>query len=240
MYAMLGSWPDIGFAVNQLTQYGSNPVQSHLNTPTHVLCYLRATQAHQFTYGQNDSSKLIAYSNSDWAANTDTCCSMTGFCFIFTGACVSWTTHKQCTVTLSSTEAEYMAFTACAKHAKWTISLLQQLDFDVDLLLEIFSDSLGARAIAENPTHHDQTKHTDIQHHYIQDHIPDGTLHISPISSKDNIADVLTKSFCHDWHAFLKKKLGIVSDSIVGEYLKDDQAISIDILRLSQLMIELQ
>ena len=131
-------------------------------------------------------------------------------------------TRKQRTVALSSTEAEYMALTACAKHAKWTISLLQQLDFDVDLPLEIFSDSLGARAIAENPTHHDRTKHIDIQHHYIRDCISDGTLHVSPVSSKDNIADVLTKSFPRDRHTFLTKKLGIVGDSIAGEYWKDD------------------
>ena len=40
MYAMLGSWPDICFAVNKLAQYGSNPTNTHLNAALHVLCYL--------------------------------------------------------------------------------------------------------------------------------------------------------------------------------------------------------
>ena len=72
MYAMLGSWPNIGFAINWLAQYGSNSVQSHLNAAAHVLQYLRATQAHQLIYGKNDSSKVIAYGDSDWAVNTGT------------------------------------------------------------------------------------------------------------------------------------------------------------------------
>ena len=92
-------------------------------------------------------------------------------------------------------EVEYMALTACAKHAKWTISLLEQLEFNIDLPLNIFLDSLGAKAIAKNLVHHDCTKHIDIQHHYIQDCISASPLHISSVGSKDNAANILTKSF---------------------------------------------
>ena len=120
MYAMLGSQPDICFAINRLAQYGSNPSKQHLNAALHVLRYLELTRAHQMTYGWNDCSELIEYSNSDWAADTDTQCSTTGFCFLFTGGSISWMTWKQHTVALSSTEAKYMALTTCVKHGKWT------------------------------------------------------------------------------------------------------------------------
>ena len=79
MYAMLGSQPDIDFAVNQLIQYGSNPVQSHVNAAMHVLHYLKATHGHQLTHGKNDCSELITYSDSNSAADPDTCHSTTGF-----------------------------------------------------------------------------------------------------------------------------------------------------------------
>jgi len=45
-------------------------------------------------------------------------------------------------------EAEYMALTECAKHGKWTMFLLQQLDFKIDSLM-LFTDSLGDKSIAE-------------------------------------------------------------------------------------------
>lgn len=113
-----------------------------------------------------------------------------------------------------------MALAACAKHAKWTISLLEQLEFDVDLPLNIFTDSEGAKAIAENPKHHDRTKHIDIQHHYIRERVSDGTLTVLPVDSDDNTADIFTR----DRHVFLTKKLGLVGDSIAGECSENTDA----------------
>ena len=115
MYAMLGSRPDIRFTVNRLAQYGSNPSHTHLNSALHILRYLRATKDHRLTYGQNDSSELIGYSDSDWAGDKDTRRSTTGYCFLLMGASIPWAARKQHTVALSSTEAEYMALTACTK-----------------------------------------------------------------------------------------------------------------------------
>ena len=137
-----------------------------MNAASHVLRYLKGTHHYQLTYGQNDCAKLIGYSDSDWAADTDDLRSTTGYCYTLTGACVAWQTRKQRTVALSSTEAEYMALTETAKHGQWAIQLLQQLDFEVDTI-ELYSDSLGARAIAENLVHHSRTKHIEIRHHYI-------------------------------------------------------------------------
>ena len=219
MYAMLGSRPDICFAVNKLAQYGSNPSHTHLNSALHVLRYLRSTKDHCLTYGRNDCSELIAHSDSDWGADKDTRRSVTGYCFMFTGTAISWAARKQRTVALSSTEAEYMAVAACAKHAKWTISLLEQLEFDVELPIDIFLDSDGAKAIAENPRHNDRTKHINIQHHYIQEHVSDGTLAVLPVDSDDNTADVFTKSFPCNRHEFLTEKLGLVGSSNHGGVL---------------------
>ena len=83
-----------------------------------------------------------------------------------------WATQKRCTVALSS--VEYMGIIECAMHTRWSISLLQQLDFNIDLPIDIHHDSLGARVI---------TKHIDIHYHYIRDAIDDGI-----------IDDILTKS----------------------------------------------
>ena len=107
------------------------------------------------------------------------------------------------------------------KHGVWTIQVLRQLNFDVDTI-ELYSDSLGARAIAENPVHHGRTKHIDIRHHYIRDIILDGSFHVSPVPTKDNVADALTKSFAHDRHEYLTAKLGLVACSNAGEYCESD------------------
>ena len=114
------------------------------------------------TYGKNDSTELVSYSDSGWAANTDDRRSTKGYVFILSGGSIAWATQKQRTVALSSTGVEYMALTECMKHAQWTIFLLQQLDFEIELPLDIFSDSLGARAIASNAVFHKRTKHINV------------------------------------------------------------------------------
>ena len=103
-----------------------------------------------------------------------------------------------------------MALTECTKHAEWTVSLLQQLDFEVDLPIDIYCDSLGARAIAANSVYHKHTKHIAICYHYIRDVISHGTVNIEAISTKNNIANILTKSLPRNCHESLVEKLGLV------------------------------
>ena len=214
MDTILCSHPDICFVVTWLTQYGTNPTQTHMNTALHVLWYLKDTHHYQLTYGRNDCTVLIGYSNSDWAVDMDDRRSTTGYCYTLAGACIAWQKRKQRTATLSLTEAEYMALTETTKHGQWAIQLLQQLDFEVDTI-ELYSDSLGACAIAENPVHHSCTKHIEIWLHYIRDAMQDGTFEFSSVPTKDNIADAPTKSFARDRHQFLGKKLGLVNGSRV-------------------------
>ena len=217
MYAMLGSRPDICFVVNRLLQFGSKPTEAHLHATQHVLQYLSATCDYQLTYGCNDATELVGYCHSDWAADPDTWCSTTGYTFILSGGSIAWATQKQCTVALSSTEAEYMALTECVKHAEWNISLLEQLNFDIDLPLEIYSDSLGARAIAKTNVYHKSTKHIDIRHHYVREVIERNIVNIEEVGTKNNVADLLTKSMPRDRHHLLTMKLGLIDASTVGE-----------------------
>ena len=113
MYAMLGTRPDICYAVNKLSQFGSNPTHEHLLAAQHVLQYLSSTRHHRLVYGMNDSTELIGYSDSDWAGDRSDRRSTTGYAFIFSGSSIAWTTQKQRTVALSTTEAKYMALCEC-------------------------------------------------------------------------------------------------------------------------------
>ena len=145
-------------------------------------------------YGVNDWTELVGYSNSNWASDRDDRQSTTGYTFILSGGSIVWVAQKQCTVTLSSTEAEYMALTECLKHAQWTTSLLQQLLFDVELPIDIFCDSTRAQVITSNNVYHKRTKHIDIRYHYIHEKVADGMIVINEVNSDDNVADMLTKA----------------------------------------------
>uniref|UniRef100_A0A3Q7GHA7 Reverse transcriptase Ty1/copia-type domain-containing protein n=1 Tax=Solanum lycopersicum TaxID=4081 RepID=A0A3Q7GHA7_SOLLC len=76
--------------------------------------------------GAGDTQCLVTgYSNSDYLGDVDTRRSMTGYVFTLGGSVVSWKAALQPTVTLSTTEAEYMALTEAAKEEIWLKGLNQ-------------------------------------------------------------------------------------------------------------------
>ena len=59
MYAMLGTRPDLAFAVASLSQFSSNPGQTHWDAIKHVLRYMRGTQDYRLTYGSQGGASLL-------------------------------------------------------------------------------------------------------------------------------------------------------------------------------------
>ena len=118
MYAALATRPDIAYAVTALCQFMANPAVSHWNAAKRVFRYLQGTQEHALVYGGHGGKDqpLYGYSDSDWGNDVNDRRSVTGWVFFLHDGAVSWQSHKQPTVALSSVEAEYMA--ALKPHAR--------------------------------------------------------------------------------------------------------------------------
>ncbi|HEV7736248.1 MAG TPA: reverse transcriptase domain-containing protein, partial [Chlamydiales bacterium] len=222
MYAMLGSRPDICFAITKLAQFGSNPTKEHLSAAQRVMRYLGTTADLKLIYGKENSTNLCGYSDSDWASDPNNRVSITGYVYILNGGAIAWASRKQRTVALSSTEAEYMALTETVKHAKWMLNLANQLGFEVDLPLCLFSDSKGAKDISNNPVFHKRTKHIDIQHHFIRQQVEEGNVSVERVASLENVADVLTKALAQKQHMKMVEGLGLDGFSCGPDKWDDD------------------
>ena len=66
MYLMIGSRPDIGFAVVKLAQQMANSSNNHYRVGLHLCRYLLATRRYQLVYNGLSNESLVAYSDSDW------------------------------------------------------------------------------------------------------------------------------------------------------------------------------
>ena len=217
MYAMLGTRPDIAFAVTALSQFNSNPGQAHWIAVKHVMRYLRGTVDYQLTYGASGTTAIspvvYGYSDSDWGSNTDDRRSVTGYVFLLGGGAVSWQARKQTTVALSSVEAEYMAATQSTKEAMWWRSTLSELGVDLEGPTVIHSDSQGSIALTKNPEHHARSKHIDIRHHFVREQVAVGTIAVDYVPTEEMVADVLTKALPRDKHHKLINMMGVHSPS---------------------------
>jgi hypothetical protein len=64
MYAMMGTRPDIAFAVSIVSRFASNPDNTHWLTVQQIFRYLRGTIDHELVYSGN-ISPLVGYTDSD-------------------------------------------------------------------------------------------------------------------------------------------------------------------------------
>ena len=217
MYAMLGTRPDIAFAVTALSQFNSNPGQPHWTAVKHVMRYLRGTVNYQLTYGPSDKAAIspvvIGYSDSDWGSDADDRRSVTGYVFLLGGGAVSWQARKQTTVALSSVEAEYMAATQSTKEAMWWRSTLSEMGVELNGPTVIHSDSQGSIALTKNPEHHARSKHIDIRHHFVREQVAAGTITVDYVPTEEMVADALTKALPRDKHYKLIGMMGLHSPS---------------------------
>ena len=194
IYVMTCTRPDLCYIVTKLSEKLANPTKAHLSIAKHVLRYLKYTIDQKLTFEKSSELKLSGYTDSDWASSDDRL-SIAGYCYKLsnTGPLISWKSKKQKVVALSSCEAEYMALTFAIQEAKFLRQLLCDMTGNELDCVSLFADNQGAIALANNPVHHQRSKHIDIRYHFIRSEIQTGIINLQYISSENNVADVFTK-----------------------------------------------
>jgi hypothetical protein len=210
MYAMLGTRPDIAFAVSVVSRYASNPSERHKTAVKRIFRYLRGTTNLRLTF-KGDLVYLTGYTDADWAGDPDTRRSTSGYVFNIGSGAISWSSKRQPTVALSTCEAEYVSQTEAAKEAIWLKTLLDQLNPEDSspVATIIYGDNQGAIALAKNPQFHARTKHIDIQHHFIRQKVDEGKIELQYVPTAKQVADGLTKALCKDKFLLFRRALGL-------------------------------
>ena len=158
LYIMLGTQPDIAYAVIRMSQFCADPSQEHLSRALYIIRYLGSTKNLALPCDGANHNGFLGYTDSDWAANPDDQKSITGYVLFLTNSPVSWLTRWQKTVALSSTEAEYMAMSDTTRQISWIKSLLGEIHFSIPKVL-FYCDNQGAIFLATNPAQEQCFKH---------------------------------------------------------------------------------
>ena len=105
---------------------------------------------------------MIAYVDSDYAGNKNDRKSITGFVIFMDGATISWKSKKQPTITLSSTEAEYVALTHCVTELMLIRNLMKDMRRNMKLPMVINEDNARAFFLGNHHALVQHTKHIDV------------------------------------------------------------------------------
>ena len=114
--------------------------------------------------------------------------------FLIDGAAVSWSSHKQELVTLSTAEAEYVTATHTAKEAVWLCHIIGELFPSSSTPTMLLCNNQAAIKLVINDNYHTRTKHIDIRYHFIRQVISVGEIKISYCLMEDMTANILTKA----------------------------------------------
>ena len=146
--------PDIMYYVSLISRYMENPTEMHLLAAKRILQYLQGTRDLGLFYEKGKFSDLIRFTDSDYDGDQDDRRSTLGHVFMFGTCAISWSSKKQSIVTLSSTEAQFVAAIACACQAIWLRRILEEMQFKQRGATTIFCDNNSAIKLSKNPVLH--------------------------------------------------------------------------------------
>lgn len=193
-YLMVTTRPDISAAVSYFSQFQCNPSHEHWTHVKRILRFLRGTTQHGLVYKKQELSKQIAgFADANWATDPNDRHSVSGYVFQTYGATTSWSTRKQRTIALSSTESECSALADCICESLWISKLFKELAILDNKSIIIYEDIQSAIAIAETEGPSKKLKHTDVKIQFIKECVSKKQVAIQYLPSNEQPADMLTK-----------------------------------------------
>ncbi|GJS89188.1 hypothetical protein Tco_0771824 [Tanacetum coccineum] len=163
-------------------------------------------------YSKDTGMSLTAYADADHAGCQDTRCSTSRSAQFLGDKLVSWSSKKQKSTEISSTEANYIALFGCCAQILWMRSQLTDYGFQFNKI-PLYCDNKSAIALCCNNVQHSRAKHIDVRYHFIKERVENGIVELYFVRTEYQMADIFTKPLPWERFNFLIKKLGMRSMS---------------------------
>nr|GFA30517.1 hypothetical protein [Tanacetum cinerariifolium] len=177
---LTASRPDLQFAICMCARYQVRPTEKHVHSVKRIFRYLRGTVNR-------------------------------GLCVQFLGErLISWSSKRQKSAAISSTEAEYIALSGCCAQILWMRSQLSDYGLAFNKI-PMYCDNKSAIALCCTNVQHSRSKHINIKYHFIKEQVETGVIELYFVNTEYQLADLFTKALGRDRIEFLTNKLGMRS-----------------------------
>ncbi|GKD77282.1 hypothetical protein Tco_1339903 [Tanacetum coccineum] len=171
------------------TQYQTRPTEKHLNAVKKIFRYLKGTVNQGLLYLKDSLIALTAFADADHSGCQDTRRSTSGSMQFLGYRLISWSSKRQKSVVISSTEVEYIALSGCCAQILWMRSQLTDYGFGFNKIPK-YCDNKNAIALCCKKVQHSISKHIDIRFHFIKEHVENGVIELYFVNTKYQLADV--------------------------------------------------
>ena len=217
--------PDLAFSVNRLAQFAHRPTDRHLIAVKRVLRYLRYTSdstlllaapPDQVSLSHTSDSTLVslahpvrvdAWFDASWADDPDDRRSTFGYVVRYGNACLIWKSRKHRMVSLSTTDAEYVAASEVTRELSSIRNLFDELQIPFPVPVPIHGDNFNANSLANAITSSNRTRHIAIRERYVTEQATEGVVRAVKVDSSSQFADIFTKPLSRD--LFVKHATGL-------------------------------
>jgi len=210
LYCSSNTRPDIQFAVHQVARFSHCPKKSHGQAIKRIVRYLIKTRTKGLCFEPNLSEGLNCYVDADFAGlfgyedNQDPVSvkSRTGFVLTLFGCPIICQSKLQKEVTLSSTAAEYVAFSMAMRELLPMRRLLQEIGTKLDLEVlktsviksTVFEDNQGVISLVNVPKMSSRNKYLQLKYHFFREEIGESKgIVVEYVNTLEQKADIFTK-----------------------------------------------
>ncbi|KAK7588126.1 hypothetical protein V9T40_005371 [Parthenolecanium corni] len=195
LYISLISRPDVSFAVNFFSRFMNSFTEELFNYLKRVVVYLVHSKELKLTYSHSSVSPILeCFVDADWAADTTDRKSVSGCAVKLFGNIVLWSSKKQSSIALSSTESEYISLSTFIHDSfVWMVEVLKDFRIVVKFPVVIYEDNQSVISLSANPITSKRSKHIDVRFKYVKEMILDGTIKLEYLSTDKQVADGFTK-----------------------------------------------
>nr|GEW71228.1 retrovirus-related Pol polyprotein from transposon TNT 1-94 [Tanacetum cinerariifolium] len=190
---LTGSRHDLQFAICMCARYQAWPTEKHVHAVKRIFRYLRGTVHQGLWYTKDSSVALIAFADADHAGCQDTRQSTSGSVHFLEERLISWSSKRQKSAAISSTEAEYIALSGYCAQILWTRSQLSDYGLGFNKI-PMYCDNKSAIALCCNNVQYSRSKHIDIRYHFIKEQVKNGVIELYFVNTEYQLADLFTKA----------------------------------------------
>ena len=160
-----------------------------------IIRYLFGTKDLSLTFEWGSGLEISVFADANYAEKADDQRSVCGVAVTVGKSYVSWFSSTQNIITLSTTEAEYVALGDGVKEALFVKGVLSFIIPSIsENCIKVFVDNDGAISLANNPLSSARTKHMDVRFHFIRELTRSKTISVEYVPTKEQRADILTKA----------------------------------------------
>ena len=224
LYLASNTRPDIQFAVHQVARFSHCPKRSHAQAVKRIIRYLIGTREQGTIFHPDLNEGLNCYVDADFAGlwgredeqDPVSVKSRTGFTLTLFGCPIIWQSKLQAEITLSSTAAEYVAFSMAMREVLPMRALLQEIGTKLGLSFlqtslvrsTVFEDNMGCLSLVNVPKMSPRNKYLALKYHFFRSQIGESKGIVAKyVNTKEQKADIFTKGLPEAQFQHIRKLL---------------------------------